>query len=92
MFSSKVNVPPPVAMTALSRWRVERRTSRSRLRKYGSPCCAKRSLIDDLLRRLDQLIEIEEGSAEARRQLAPDRRLAGAHEADEIDFHVEAVD
>ena len=42
----------------------------------------------DLLRRFDQLIEIEKGSADARRQLAPDGRLAGAHEADQVDFHV----
>ena len=88
MFSSNVNVPPPVATTARSRCCVERRTSRSRLRKYGSPCVREDVLDRHLLRRLDQLIEVEEGSADARRQLAPDGRLAGAHEADEVDFHV----
>src|SRR5258707_1281173 len=40
-----------------------------------------------LLARLDELIEVEEGSADARRQLATDGRLAGAHEADEVGLH-----
>src|SRR5205823_4906829 len=41
----------------------------------------------ELLRRLDQFVEVEEGDVEARRELAPDGGLAGAHEADQVDFH-----
>ena len=40
---------------------------------------------------LDRVVEVDERPAEPRRELAPERRLARAHEADERDVAVERV-
>ena len=62
-------------------------------RSGGTPPPALVEQLGDRLARalLDRRVEVEERAAEARRELAAERRLAGAHEPDQDDVPVEGV-
>ena len=80
-----MKAPPPVASTCgpLSSRRAITRASPAR--KSGSPWVAKISGIGHAGRLLDLGVGIDERDAEPQRQPPADRRLAGAHHADQHD-------
>ena len=80
-----MNAPPPVASTCgpLSSSRAITRASPAR--KYGSPCVAKISGDGHAGGTFDLGVGIDETDAEPGGEPAADRRLAGAHHADQHD-------
>ena len=82
--SAESTAPPPSAITAGSGpSSAEAATPASISLNPDSPSRAKISSIVDPRLALDLPIEIDEGPAEPARDIAPERRLARAHEAGE---------
>ena len=87
-----MTAPPPSAITAGSGVG-ERRADRVRLDLAEALLPALLEQLGDRLAGalLDRVVEVEERAVEPRRQLAAERRLAGAHEPDQDDVPVERV-
>ena len=80
-----MTAPPPVASTCgpLSSSRAITRASPAR--KYGSPCCGENLRNGHAGGAFDLAVGVDKGKAEPGGEPAADRRLAGAHHADQHD-------